>query len=153
MQAFELLIKDHRKVADLFSQAEEAQGEKQKQRLYKQISEELELHTEIEETILYPALRQHDEFTDHVLEALEEHKQVKTLIREIAQLTDGSEKFEAKLKVMQENVEHHVEEEETELFPRAQSILSADELTQLENQIALAKKQSSPKAGKHSTAR
>ena len=141
MQAFAALRADHRKVADLFSQAEAAPTEKQQQRLFEQISEELETHTHIEETVLYPALQQYEKLKDLVLEALEEHKQVKTLIREIERLSDGSEKFEAKLKVMKENVEHHVEEEENELFPKAQQLLSHDELTQIEEDMEAAKKQ------------
>lgn len=140
MQAFATLIADHRKVAGLFSQAEEAQSEKQQIRLFEEIQAELDAHTHIEETILYPVLQQYEELKDHVLEALEEHKQVKTLLREIDRLSDGSEKFDAKIKVMKENVEHHVEEEESELFPKAQKLLSQDELTQLEEEMETAKK-------------
>jgi iron-sulfur cluster repair protein YtfE (RIC family) len=115
----------------LFSQAEKAQDDQQKRQLFEQIKTELEIHTEIEETVLYPALREYEELKEYVLEAVEEHRQVKTLLQEIERLTDGSEKFDAKLKVMKENIEHHVEEEENELFPQAQQVLSQDELAEL----------------------
>ncbi|MEO6723854.1 MAG: hemerythrin domain-containing protein, partial [Blastocatellia bacterium] len=59
------------------------------------------------------------------------HKQVKTLLREISNLTDGSEKFDAKLKVMKENVEHHVEEEENEMFPQVEQFLDETQLEEL----------------------
>ncbi len=138
--AFESLKQDHRKVADLFSQAEAATTDKQKQQLFEQIKTELENHTQIEETVLYPALQKYEDLKDYVLEAIEEHRQVKTLLQEIERLTDGSEKFDAKLKVMKENVEHHVEEEENEMFPDAQKTLSKDELSALEQELEAAKK-------------
>jgi hemerythrin-like domain-containing protein len=140
MQAFTNLREDHRKVADLFSQVEETQSEKQQLRLFEEIQAELEVHTHIEETVLYPALQQYEKLKDYVLEALEEHKQVKTLLREIDRLSDGSERLDAKLKVMKENVEHHVEEEENEFFPEAQRLLSQAELTQLEEEMEAARK-------------
>lgn len=140
MQAFASLKADHQKVATLFSQAETAQTDQQKQQLFEQIRTELEIHTEIEETVLYPTLQEYEELVEHVREAFEEHRQVKTLLQEIGRLTDGSEKFDAKLKVMKENVEHHVEEEENELFPKAQQILSQDELSELEQELETARK-------------
>src|SRR5215213_1953702 len=130
MNALELLIDDHQKVAQLFEQAEETENEKEKQNLFEKIKAELETHTYIEETIFYPALREHEELEDIVLEAFEEHKQVKTLLREISALADGSEKFDAKLKVMKENVEHHVDEEEGEMFPQVEDLIDEDELEQ-----------------------
>ena len=149
--AFELLKQDHRKVADLFSQAEQATTDKQKQQLFEQIKAELENHTQIEETVLYPTLQKYEELKDYVLEAIEEHRQVKTLLQEIERLTNGSEKFDAKLKVMKENVEHHVEEEEKEMFPDAQKTLSKDELSALEQELETAKrslqKKSSARSG------
>jgi len=111
MNALELLKTDHQKVKELFKKAEGANAERQKQ-LFEQIKKELETHTHIEEMIFYPAVRQTEELEKMVLESLEEHKQVKTLLREMENLTSDSEKFEPKLKVLMENVEHHAEEEE-----------------------------------------
>lgn len=140
MNALELLKQDHQKVSDLFEKVEATEDEKQHERLFEQIKAELEMHTQIEETVFYPALQKREELKDLVLEALEEHKQVKTLIREIDGLSDGSERFDAKLKVMQENVEHHVEEEETEMFPKVKKLFSREELDKLGQELEAAKK-------------
>ena len=140
MNALELLKQDHKKVSDLFEKVEATEDEKQHKRLFEQIKAELETHTRIEETVLYPVLQKREELKDLVLEALEEHKQVKTLIREIDGLSDGSERFDAKLKVMQENVEHHVEEEEEEMFPKVKKLFSREELDQLGQELESAKK-------------
>ena len=131
MNALDMLIKDHRQVADWFKQAEQTEDEKKKQRLFEQISTALGMHMHIEETALYPALEQHEELQDISREAVEEHRQVKTLIREINNLSDDSEKFDAKFKVMQENIEHHVEEEEKEMFPQMRETLTTEELEEI----------------------
>ena len=141
MNALELLIADHQKVAQLFEQAEATENDKQKQKLFAQIKSELEVHTHIEEKIFYPALREHEELKDIVLEAFEEHKQVKTLLQEIESLADGSEKFDAKLKVMKENVEHHVEEEEGEMFPQVEELMDEEQLEQPGKEMETSKKQ------------
>lgn len=140
MNALDLLMEDHQKVSQLFEQAEGTENEKKKQQLFEQIKTELETHTHIEETIFYPALQEEEELKDMVLEAFEEHKQVKTLLREISNLSDGSEKFDAKLKVMKENVEHHVEEEESEMFPKVEQFLDETQLEELGQQMEAEKK-------------
>lgn len=141
MNALELLKADHRKVAELFDKVEATESEKQHQQLFEKIKTELETHTHIEETVLYPRLEEYEELKDMVLEAYEEHKQVKTLIREIERLAEGSERFDAKLKVMGENVEHHVEEEENEMFPKVQRLIQAQQLEKLGEQLEAAKKE------------
>ena len=112
MDALELLKQDHKKVKDLFKQVEGVDGDKEKKKIFGQIKSELETHARIEEEIFYPAVQKYDELKDKVLESVEEHKQIKTLLREIDGLAAESEKFDPKLKVLQENVEHHAEEEE-----------------------------------------
>jgi iron-sulfur cluster repair protein YtfE (RIC family) len=99
-----------------------------KQNLFEQIQDELDVHAAIEEQIFYPAVQEgrSAEAKDMVLEALEEHKVVKTLLEEIAALTPADDEFDAKMKVLQENVEHHVDEEEKEMFPEAKKQLSED---------------------------
>lgn len=139
MNALELLKEDHQTVASLFEQAESTEKEAQKKRLFEQIASALEAHTHIEETIFYPALQEQEELKDLVMEAFEEHKQVKTLIREMGNLTDGSEKFDAKLKVMKENVEHHVEDEENEMFPQVEQLFDESQLEELGQHMEEAK--------------
>ena len=114
-------------MSQLFEQAREAEeNEKPQRQIFKKITTELE--TYIEEKVFYPALKENDELKNTVLEAYEEHRQVKTLIRDIERLSQGNERFPAKLKVLMDNVEHHVEEEEGELFPKVEDLLSEGEL-------------------------
>jgi hemerythrin superfamily protein len=142
MDALELLKKDHQAVKDLFKRAETNKDEKQQKRLFEQIKTELETHTRIEETIFYPAMAERDELKDMVLESLEEHKQVKTLLREMENLTSNSEKFEPKLKVLMENVEHHAEEEEEgNMFPKVRKLFNKSELEKLGEQLEAAKRE------------
>ena len=146
MDALELLKQDHQKVKELFEQAEEAEGEDQ-QEIFEQIKTELETHARIEETVFYPAVQENEELKDMVLESLEEHKQIKTLLREMDNLTSDSEKFEPKLKVLMENVEHHAEEEEEgKMFPKLRQIMGKQKLEQLGADLEAAKGQKQRKA-------
>jgi len=134
MDAFNLLKADHRKVEELFEEFESASGQA-KMRLFQQIKTELELHTHIEETIFYPAVEEPKQTHDLTLEAYEEHDVVKKLLQELSRAKSPNEEWEAKAKVLQENVEHHVEEEENELFPKTSKVLSSDELETLGEQM------------------
>jgi hemerythrin superfamily protein len=138
VNALELLKEDHQKVKKLFTQAE--QDQKQQKSLFNQIKQELETHTFIEETVFYPAMEKHEELKDMVLESIEEHRQVKTLLKEMENLASDSEKFEPKLKVLRENVEHHAEEEEEgKMFPKVRGILDEGALAKLGEQLQAAK--------------
>jgi len=130
MDAFNLLKADHRKVAELFEQLESASG-KQKLTVFDQIKTELELHTHIEETIFYPALEEPKETHDLTLEAYEEHDVVKNLLQQLSKAKSANDEWDAQAKVLQENVEHHVEEEEGQLFKKASKALSAEEIENL----------------------
>lgn len=141
MDALELLKMDHRKVADLFAQVNATEDEKKHQQLFEQIKDELETHAHIEETVLYPAFEKYGQLKPMVLEAYEEHKQIKTLIDEIIALSEGSERFDAKLKVMGKNVVHHVKEEEAEMFPAVKKFLDGRRLEQLGQELEDARKQ------------
>jgi hemerythrin-like domain-containing protein len=134
MDAFELLKADHKKVAELFDRLEAASG-KAKLDVFEQINSELELHTHIEEKIFYPAIEKPEETHDLTLEAYEEHEVVKTLLAELAGAKTADDEWQAKAKVLQENVEHHVEEEENELFDKAGDVLSDEEIKALGNRM------------------
>lgn len=143
---FKLLKDDHKKVAKLFKELE-GTGEraiKTKEALFEQLKSELELHTQIEEEYMYPLLEAADETKDLTLEAYEEHDIVKTLMTEMEDEEVGSDVWEAKLKVMKENVEHHVSEEEEELFPEAEEVLSEEQVEQLAQSIIEAKQNQAP---------
>ena len=140
MDALELLKTDHKTVKELFKKIEASKSAKQQKQLFEEIKMELETHTHIEETVFYPAVAKYDELKDMVLESLEEHKQVKTLLREMDNLTEDSEKFEPKLKVLMENVEHHAEEEEeAKMFPKVRKLMDAAALDQLGEELEAAK--------------
>ena len=134
MDPFELLKADHRKVEQLFTQLESASG-KRKLEVFGQIKTELELHTHIEEKVFYPALEEPEETHDLTLEAYEEHAVVKDLLKQLGRARTADDEWKAQAKVLQENVEHHVEEEENELFPKAESALDEEELEELGNRM------------------
>jgi hypothetical protein len=138
MDPFELLKKDHKKVSELFKQAESATGQA-KLKKFKQIKSELDLHAHIEETILYPALQNARESRDLTLEAYEEHKVIKELLAELNGAKSVTDEWKAKLRVLQENVDHHVKEEENELFDKANDVLTGDEAETLGDKMAAEK--------------
>lgn len=135
MDATTLLKKDHDTVRELFKKYEKLgdRATASKQRLFEEIQQELEIHAKIEEEIFYPAVREarSKEAQEIVLEAIEEHNVVKTLLGEISDLTPEAEEYDAKVTVLQENVEHHADEEEKDMFPEAKKHLSKKELEQL----------------------
>ena len=148
MNALELLKQDHHTVKELFEKAESA-PDQEKKKLFDEIHTELETHAMIEENIFYPAVQKHGELKDMVLESIEEHKQIKTLLREMDNLKSDSDKFEPKLKVLMENVEHHAEEEEEgKMFPKLRQLMNERELETLGQELEQAKsKKQQRKAG------
>jgi hemerythrin superfamily protein len=112
--AVALLKEDHRTVEELFAQFEKAGGEGRKQKLATQICTELSIHAQIEEEIFYPACE--GKVEDELLkEAYVEHDGAKVLIAEIIAGGPSDEFYDAKVKVLQEQIEHHVQEEEKRL--------------------------------------
>lgn len=138
MDPFKLLKADHQTVSELFERVEAARGQA-KLAAFKKLKTELDVHAHIEETILYPALEKPEESRDITLEAYEEHKVVKDLLAELAAGKPGDE-WNAKLTVLQENVDHHVDEEEGELFDKAKKVLSDEQLELLGDKMAAEKK-------------
>jgi len=117
--AVDLLKEDHEKVKQLFKQFESASGD-EKEEIADLVDLELRVHSMIEEEILYPAFKDID--SEIVAESFEEHGVVEQLLNELATMDLEEEQFEAKFKVMQENVEHHAEEEESQMFPKCPQI-------------------------------
>jgi hemerythrin superfamily protein len=140
MNALGLLTQDHQTVKKLFQQGQQTDDKKQQKQIFKEIKSELETHARIEETIFYPAMEKHEELKDMVLESLEEHKQMKTVLREMSRLSVSSEKFKPKFKVLKDNVEHHaVEEEEGKMFPKVRKVIDSAQLDELGNELEAAK--------------
>src|SRR5688572_22485970 len=134
MNAFQLLKNDHKIVSGLFDQIESASGQAKTQ-LFTRLKSELDVHALIEEKIFYPALENKKESREITLEAYEEHKVVKDLLAELANGSSANEEWDAKLKVLRENVDHHVEEEEGELFDKADDVLSDEDLDRISEQM------------------
>ena len=114
----------------------EAAGDRayeRKKDLFQAIKAELEVHMDIEETIFYPAVKsiRKEDIKDEVREADEEHNVVKILIDEISRMRPQDEQYDAKVTVLRENVEHHVKEEEGEMFPNVKKHMTPETLAQL----------------------
>lgn len=139
--ALTLLETDHRRMEDLLKQGEETteravQGRSQ---LLDTLTAELNLHEMIEERILYPALKDHPEAKDIVLEGYQEHHIADVIVRELHQVARDDERWGAKFKVLKENIEHHIEEEEGKMFRTARAVLSREELQKLGARMAAMK--------------
>ena len=143
MDAIDVLTSDHDTVSGLFEQfekAKEADDMDRMRQLQKEIFSELETHTRIEEDIFYPAVRDLgvDDLTETVAEGIQEHHVVKVLMREIEDVS-GDETFESKMTVLIENVEHHADEEEEELFPDLRAKMDQSRLDELGAELEAAK--------------
>lgn len=122
--AIALLTADHREVSDMFKQFEELgdRAKASKQKLVEKICKSLIAHTQIEEEIFYPAIREQKQIKDAddmVDEAIVEHQAAKDLIRQLQEANPEDDLYDAKVKVLGEEIEHHVKEEEEEMFKEA----------------------------------
>lgn len=152
--ATHLLAADHRKVEDLFAKFEKASGKDRKESIAQEICNELKIHTMLEEEIFYPALE--GKIDDDLLkEAYVEHDGAKLLVNEIAAGGADEEFYDAKVKVLQEQVEHHVEEEEKQrnnMFQQARATdvdldaLGEQMMTRKEELMKMAQEQGLPPA-------
>jgi hypothetical protein len=132
MEPTQLLKKQHREVEGLFKKVDRAEGADERRRLMEQIASRLELHTRLEEEVFYPAVRALDskKAREMIDEAYEEHHVVKLVLHELPRVDPEDERFHAKMTVLKELIEHHVEEEESEMFKLARK-LDEDELEDL----------------------
>ena len=121
--AIKLLTDDHNKVKKMFKEFEELSKKsdaKGKEELVTQICKELTVHAQLEEEIFYPAVRAAINDDDLMNEAMVEHAEAKGLIAQIQSMAASDSMYDAKVTVLSENIVHHVEEEENEMFPKAQ---------------------------------
>ena len=133
MNAITMLLDDHAKMRKLMTELESTteRGLKIRAELFSTIKGELTIHEVIEEEIFYPALKSHPKAKDIVLEGYQEHHVVDLLMAELEALDVDDESWGAKAKVMQENVEHHMGEEEGDMFKKARQVFDRDELEDL----------------------
>jgi hemerythrin superfamily protein len=153
LNATELLIRDHLKVEGLFLQlrllkqiSERFPSRKEdiktrREEVYSRIRRSLTQHMSAEEAVFYPECEKHEEMRILALEAFEEHRQAKTLLKDLSQLDVDDEMFEAKFILLVEDIMHHVREEEENLFPRVRKIFSHKHLMKVAGQIRTHKKQ------------
>jgi hemerythrin superfamily protein len=146
--AIEMLEADHRKVKELFSKYVATSDQKAQRKIAEQVFVELETHAQLEETVFYPAFAEEtdEEGKQLVTESLEEHQAVKELIDELRDIDVDDAEFDSKFHALMDDVEHHVEEEEAEMFPKAQEDLEAQledllgEMQELKQQLTAASK-------------
>ena len=136
--ALEMLAADHRKVERMFQQYEQGKDgdDEARRQLAEKICNELTVHTQIEEELFYPWLRENLEEPDLVEEALVEHQSAKTLISQI-QGSEVDDTYDAKVTVLGEYIKHHVQEEENEIFPQVRG--NQEELDELGQELAARK--------------
>jgi iron-sulfur cluster repair protein YtfE (RIC family) len=138
MDLYQLLRQDHLKAKRLFERLSEVAepATSTRERLFQELKQELERHTELEEKHFYPALERYEEAQELVGEALEEHDEIGQLIEALDQSEPDDQEWAMRLSELQEEVEFHIEEEETELFPQAQELLKASEAQAIAEAIA-----------------
>ncbi|CAN5641558.1 hemerythrin domain-containing protein [soil metagenome] len=133
MDAISLLKEDHERVKKMLNEGEETteRAEKTRAELFTRLKAELEIHERIEEEIFYPALKEHPKARELALEGYEEHHVVDQILAELEVTPVTDETWTAKFKVAKENLEHHMEEEEGEMFKAARQAFSRAELDEL----------------------
>jgi len=154
MDAITLLKADHDKVKKLLAELESTteRGVKVRTELFATIKGEMTVHESIEEEIFYPALLEAAKTRDITIEGYEEHHVVDLLMGELEDLPVDDEHWGAKATVMKENIEHHIEEEEDEMFPKARKVLEEKELRELGDRMATRKAELSREIGLSVTA-
>lgn len=137
-----LLETDHRRFEDLLKQGEDTteRAVGARTNLLDTLTAELNVHELIEEKVLYPALKPHATARDIVLEGYQEHHVADMLVKELHQLARDNEQWGAKFKVLKESLEHHIEEEESHMFPAARQVLTREELQELGARMRAMKK-------------
>ncbi len=137
MDAITLLERDHESVKKIMEklQATTSRGVKTREDLFARLKSEMTIHETIEEEIFYPELKSHPKAKEVVLEGYEEHHVVDMIMGELSETPFGDETWGAKFAVMKENIEHHIEEEEGDMFKKARQILSESELEALGSQM------------------
>ena len=143
MNPVQMILDDHERVRQLFQQFQQADDEQQKQQIADQVLTELTVHANLEEEIFYPAMRQKasgSEDQQMVQEAYQEHSEAKTLIQQLQGMQASDPQFTTLFQQLQQDIEHHVQEEETEMLPKAEQELS-DQMDRLGQEMAARKQQ------------
>ena len=149
MTAIDLLTNDHREVLDMIEQLEngtEASGlNLSRAELFNRIKSAIQLHSQLEEQIFYPALQSFDETRTLIEESFDEHQMVDEILLEMSNTNPRDGEWTDLLAELRDNLEHHIEEEENDLFPKAESVLGMDRLGEMGDQMQQVK-ESNPHA-------
>ena len=127
MNAIKMLKQQHQEVEKMFEAFENAKAAGARRKIFEQIADALAVHAAIEERHFYPAVKK-EQTEDILLESVEEHLEIKRVIADLLAMEADDENFEAKVKVLQEDVEHHVAEEQDELFPKVEKLFDKETL-------------------------
>ncbi len=143
---FDILKQDHDKVRDMFEQIAEDEEAENREEMFAGLQSELQEHLDLEEKFFYPVLDQNEETHDKALEAYEEHHVAKMVLSEFSGLDMEDDRWDAKIKVLQELVFHHLDEEEKNVFKMAKKALEPDQIKQITDQIQQQKSEAEKKA-------
>src|ERR1044071_9962183 len=141
MNALELMHKDHQELKEMLGRVDDVTSVGEREHLLDKIRHELVAHERMEEEVFYPALKSHKKAREIVLEGFEEHHVVDVILDELLDVPPETEVWAAKMKVLKENVEHHIKEEEGEMFRKARAMLEQDELEELGRRMAKVKQE------------
>ncbi len=133
-----LIEMEHRQIEQLFAAAEKVDNTKM-YKCFNQIYEELSLHTRAEELIFYPAIREYEATERYIAEAEKEHEEAKVLLEEIKELKPTDYEFRTKISELKKAVQHHVEEEESEIFTTIRKFMNDQQLAELGQEFQEAK--------------
>ena len=136
MNAIDLIKRDHDRMKVLMTRAVTAEGESRREELLAQLRTELVAHERMEEEVFYPPLRDDPKTHDIILEGYEEHHVADMILDELLETPADTDVWHAKMKVLKENIEHHMEEEEHEMFGKARKVFTEAQLEQLGERMA-----------------
>ncbi|MBW7849750.1 MAG: hemerythrin domain-containing protein [Rhodospirillales bacterium] len=141
MDIFEVLHQDHETARGLFTKIEGAGGKQEREGLFQELKDELLAHSHAEERVFYSQLKGSPDARKKVEEGIHEHHEVEELLEKMASMDAGSQEWLSRVRELKEMVEHHVQEEEGEVFTKARSILPGRQVEEMAGQMQRAKKE------------
>ena len=135
MDIYSLLRDEHRRVLALFDELEQSQQPRDRERLFERLKREILTHKEAEERTFYAALSLLPDLVDRIEEAMEEHADQQELLEELDGLDVEDDDFAVQLNELREELQHHINEEETEIFNRAQQHLTAEQARKIAKEM------------------
>lgn len=139
MDILDIIKADHRQVETLFSEIESTENPQKLYECFNQLYQALNVHVEVEEQTFYPAIRNCQDVDKLVDEAHKEHNQAKQILEDVSSFSPTSTEFKAKIRDLKQAVQHHVEEEENEIFPQVRKCMNEQEREKLGNEFEAAK--------------